>query len=222
MPAIDPTLIPSDLADYYRQAQTRLGPGRYQAHMYGREHQERRFQAVLDVARELKLARQARTCLEIGCCEGKMTAELAGLFERVTAVDFVPELLEVCPDLPNVTYRVLDIETVKPSAIRLFPRCAVGVMSEVIEHLRDPYLALYKALHWCDALIITTPINETPNSAAFALDRLGCEVTPGEASGHVWAWTFDEFCDLMRAFDPWHLRQVDHVTALAVLRGAYA
>jgi 2-polyprenyl-3-methyl-5-hydroxy-6-metoxy-1,4-benzoquinol methylase len=95
--------------------------------------------------------------LEIGCGNGGMTRLLAPKVENLMAFDVSkPSLAELDElGLPNVTTVCGLLETFDPG--RQFESI---VMSEVIEHLRDPLFAVKKAFEWVASggtFFLTTP-----------------------------------------------------------------
>jgi len=185
--------VPANLALFYAQAQARAGAGHYQASMYRAPHQLERLEAVVAML-EWCAGQGARSCLEVGCCEGVMTARLAPLFEEVVAVDFTPELLAACPTLPGVTYEQHNAETWTPD--RPFD---VVVLSEVVEHLRDPLGVVRRLASRAEWLVVSTPVNETPNPRTFDPLLLGNEAAIGDAAGHVWCFAPGDLLALVEA-----------------------
>jgi trans-aconitate methyltransferase len=95
--------------------------------------------------------------LEIGCGNGGMTRLLAERASHVTAVDVSSASLEVLRALrlPNVSVVDTLIEHYRPGV-----RFDFIVMSEVIEHLRDPVAVLSQVRQWLapgGAMLITSP-----------------------------------------------------------------
>lgn len=98
-----------------------------------------------------------KTLLEIGCGNGGMTRLLAPKVDELTAFDVsAPSLKEVEEmKLPNVATARGLIESFAPG--RQFDWV---VLSEVIEHLRDPLAVIKKAFEFLapnGSLVITTP-----------------------------------------------------------------
>ena len=95
--------------------------------------------------------------LEIGCGNGGMTRLLSPLVDSITAFDVSEPSLELLRklELPNVTTAQGLIEDFKPG--RAFDWV---LLSEVIEHLRDPVTTVCKAFELVKpggALVLTTP-----------------------------------------------------------------
>jgi 2-polyprenyl-3-methyl-5-hydroxy-6-metoxy-1,4-benzoquinol methylase len=83
--------------------------------------------------------------LEIGCADGTVTAMLAGQAERVVALDLCRESIERlrARGLANVEAVCGFVERYDPG--RTFDWI---VMSEVLEHLRDPRAVVQRCLGW--------------------------------------------------------------------------
>lgn len=95
--------------------------------------------------------------LEIGCGNGGMTRLLAPKVDHLTAFDVSEPSLKQLEELglPNVVTAKGLLESFEPG--RQFDRI---VMSEVIEHLRDPFAAITRAFEWVaprGEFILTTP-----------------------------------------------------------------
>lgn len=182
IPSLPAEAVPGNLATFYAQAQARAGAGHYQASMYRAPHQLSRLDAVVGLAARAA-DDGAATCLEVGCCEGVMTARLAPLFERVLAVDFVPEFLAACPALKGVTYEQRNAEVWSPAE-----PVDVVVISETLEHLRDPLGALERLTRRARWLVLSVPTNEIPNPRTFDPLLLGNEAVVADAAGHIWSF----------------------------------
>lgn len=97
------------------------------------------------------------TLLEIGCGNGGMTKLLAPKVKHLTAFDVSAPSLKQVEDLglPNVSTAQGLIEDFKPE--NQFDQI---VLSEVIEHLREPLAAMRRCFEWLapnGLLLITTP-----------------------------------------------------------------
>lgn len=125
-----------------------------------------------------------------------MTERLAPLFDHVLAVDFVPELLAACPDLDGVTYAVRNAEVWTPTADEA---ADVVVVSEVLEHLRDPLGAVQRLTRGAQFAVLSVPVNETPNPRTFDPLLLGNEAMIGDAAGHVWSFAPGDLLALAEA-----------------------
>lgn len=102
-------------------------------------HYERpRIEWILDTVR-------GGVLLEVGCGNGGLTQLLSPRVDRVVALDVSNPSIEalISLRLPNVEARVAFIEEFQPV-------CAFDwiVLTEVVEHLRDPQKALRRCLNW--------------------------------------------------------------------------
>ena len=178
---VEPNVIPSDLRDWYDNLYGRLAPGEYSSCiMYGHPHQDARFDTVLDMA---ALVAPRFVCLEVGCAEGKMTERLAGLFAYVHAIDISQVAISRAPRLLNVTYDVGDIENWRYHG----QYYDLIVISEVLEHLREPAKVLADLGQRASYVLASVPTNEDANESTFNLDLLGNEKRAGDAAGHIHA-----------------------------------
>lgn len=178
---VEPQVIPDDLRDWYDALYARLAPGEYSERiMYGRPHQDTRFDAVLEVA---ALVASRFVCLEVGCAEGKMTERLATMFSYVEAIDISRIAISRAPRLPNVTYQVGDIENWRFHG----QHYDLIVISEVLEHLREPEKVLAELGQRATFVLASVPTNEDANERTFNLDLLGNEQRAGDAAGHIHA-----------------------------------
>lgn len=188
--------IPDDLSEHWQRLQDTTGPGRLQSDIGMKdEHQRVRHDRVLEIT--AKFAGHAEACLEIGCCEGVMTARLAEMFSSVLAVDFVQSLLDACPQIPNVEYVLADVQTWEPPG-----SFDVVVISEVLEHLRDPVAVLRRLAEHTRVIVASCPVNEElqPDTAwsVEAVDRMmhGGQAGIGDGAGHLWAMDMDGFTSM--------------------------
>jgi len=97
------------------------------------------------------------TVLEIGCADGTVTAMLAEKTDRVVALDLCRESVERlrARGLPNVEAVCGFVERFEPG--RSFDWI---VMSEVLEHLRDPGAVIGRCLQWLaprGRLLVSSP-----------------------------------------------------------------
>lgn len=204
--------IPADLASFYADLSRRAGPGQWQAGYMRREHQRQKLQRLLALLDEL-YHQGARTCLEVACAEGYVTVFLADLFNRVEAIDLSPDFLAVCPELPNVRYYQADIEHWTPRH-----GYDVVLLSEILEHLKDPGAAVRKLAPRAKWIMACSPINEEPNPAAFDPALYGIEVACGDASGHVWSFDRAGFLGLFDGLDVVH-DEISWPDCLVIARG---
>jgi protein-L-isoaspartate O-methyltransferase len=86
--------------------------------------------------------------LELGCGTGRVTAALAGMFERVTATDVSPGHLQLCREamakrgLTNIEYVILD----NPDRVSNLPACSFFLSTIVLQH--NPPPLIYYLLDW--------------------------------------------------------------------------
>lgn len=181
--------VPGDLAGWYARTYAHVGPGRYQQLAYHAGHEQERLARTLEVIEGIE-GRGA--CLEVGCSEGIITAKLAPLFWHVTAMDISEQALAVAPKLPNVEYRLGNIET-----DGIGDDFDVTLLSDVLEHLRDPRATIRKCAEhsrWVVGVGPTTePLNE---SNAFAFTMIAQPQRPGDGTGHIWYMDVDGFRSL--------------------------
>lgn len=190
--------IPADLSSHWKNLQDAVGAGHLHSDVgMKEEHQRLRLERVADLVVEYAQKGPNQFVLEIGCCEGAMTAEIAPRVRGVLAVDFVQSLLDVCPQLPNVTYELQDISIWEPMRGAPFD---VTVMGEVLEHLIDP-IGVLKRLVACTYYVVAScPINEELNlDTAWDMSKIDDlmtgrqKVEAGEGAGHIWAMDEEGF-----------------------------
>lgn len=178
---LDDQQIPDDLSGFY-DAMIRRATSEYgmlQPLMYRNPAQRARLDRVLALLDGMPRG----ACLELGCCEGLVTRELAGRFGAVDAVEISAEALAHCPPLANVRYHRADAVTFEP------PRRDYDVilMLELLEHVTDPPALLRRYARLGRCIIATCPITEPVNQVgAFDVTLLGQELRQGDATGHIW------------------------------------
>jgi SAM-dependent methyltransferase len=171
--------IPADLQAFYVELYDHVGPGQYQPRFFNAPHEVKRFERTLDALRRIT---ERGSCLEVGCAEGVITAELALLFERVVAVDINPSALAHCPAFPNVEYRRVDVE--RDEITECFD---VILLADVLEHLREPVAAIRKCAAQCRWIVAVSPTTERLNlDGAFRPELLFAHRKPGDGGGHIW------------------------------------
>lgn len=187
--------IPQNPATHFERLASKWSS--LQSLMYRTPEQGRRKQAVIDTARALRLRRPSpKTCLEIGCAEGQITERLSPLFEHVTGIDVSPTMIGRAEKLllPNVTWMVADITEQDLSGTWF----DLVILSEVLEHLKEPVALLTRLASVCTYLIATCPITEPLNpEGTFNADLIGHETRQGDASGHIWAMDMEGFKSLI-------------------------
>lgn len=105
----------------------------------------------------LEQARGGRL-LELGCADGTVTAMLAGQVERVVAVDVCAEAIArvEARGLTNVSVQVALLEHFRPDT-----EFEWIIMSEVLEHLRNPVVVVAQCLSWLKpggSLLLSSPL----------------------------------------------------------------
>ena len=189
---LDAQLVPDDLGEFYEDVALRSEA--LQPLMYRNPSQQQRFERVLQMAAVLD-RRQA--ALELGCAEGMMTQRLAELYQRVDAAEISSVMLERCPPLPNVRYFWADVTDWIP------PRKSydVVILSEILEHVREPVAMLRRYASVGRRLIVTCPITEPVNrTGAFDATLLGREQRQGDATGHIWYMDMAGFMSWFHGF----------------------
>jgi 2-polyprenyl-3-methyl-5-hydroxy-6-metoxy-1,4-benzoquinol methylase len=119
--------------------------------------------------------------LEVGCADGTMTAMLASRVDHVTALDLCQESIERvrARRLPNVEAVSGFVETFEPCR-----RFDWILMSEVLEHLRDPCAAVTHCLRWLTpggSLLLSTPEGSWE----------------GDSIEHLHVFTFESWCVML-------------------------
>lgn len=187
--SIDASRIPADLEEWYADTYSRIGEGRYQTLAYNAAHERERLNKTLGVLASIE---ERGSCLEVGCSEGIITRELVKLFGRVAALDISAQAIAVCPELPNVEYIRADIET--EGLIGVFD---VILLSDVLEHLRDPKAVIQKCAEHARWMVAVGPTTEPLNEAnAFTPGLLECGQRPGDGTGHIWYMDREGFLSL--------------------------
>ena len=105
----------------------------------------------------LQRARGGRL-LELGCADGTVTGMLAGQVDRVVAVDVCEEARSrvQARGLANVSVRITLLEHFRPDI-----EFDWIIMSEVLEHLRDPVGVVARCLSWLGpggSLLLSSPL----------------------------------------------------------------
>jgi len=95
--------------------------------------------------------------LEVGCGNGGMTQLLSQRVDRIVALDVSGPSIEVLKKL-----RLTNVEPVVGLVEDYRPVCAFDwiILSEVVEHLRDPLMVIQRCLNWCKPtgkVLLTTP-----------------------------------------------------------------
>lgn len=216
--------IPDDLVAFYEALYKRMPD--VAAYYLRNPARKRVFDHVVNLVRSY--GGVGRTCLEVGCSTGEITAAIHDAFESVVAVDMVRSALRWARKrkLTNVTFTAVTDLAKFLKAVAERGGVDVIVASEVLEHTRHPAAILDLMLHAAEIVIVSVPTNEEPNPDAFNLDLLGRERKAGDATGHIWYFTHDSFltfCDAVIGLNPearglLETAQVE-MSTVAVLRG---
>jgi SAM-dependent methyltransferase len=120
-------------------------------------------------------ARAGEAVLDVGCGSGFYTRELARLRATVTATEYTPAALvqarrNVGDLAPEIEFRVEDAQALS------LPDASVDrvLLSEVIEHLREPERAVAEAarvLRPGGVLVVSTPSRFSPLNLAYGVKR---------------------------------------------------
>lgn len=211
--------IPSNLAAHMNAVAAAVP--RFTDTIYREPHDLRRLDRVL-MNVGLLSARVRRfdsqlpfTILEIGCAEGRMTEGMALFASFIEAVDFCPEMIARCKPIAKVQYHVRDIEAWTPSGTD-----DLIVISEVLEHLRNPQAVIDRLIPHCRHLLATCPISESLNpEGTFDANLLGRESHQGDASGHVWAMDMEGFKSWFDKYEIVHEEIISGVNGLVIVKG---
>ena len=199
---LDAAAIPQDLGGFYDDVALRVPS--LQHIMYRNPNSQLRFWRVIDYAKETT---PARFCLELGCSEGMMTAELARTFAHVDAVEISRAMLDRCVSLPGVTYHHADANTFEPP----MPHYDLVVMSEILEHVEDPVGMLQRYAKIGKRIIATCPVTEPVNGVgAFDATLLGRETRQGDATGHIWYMDMAGFLTWFDGLRVVHSERIGH------------
>ncbi len=196
------------LAFYEAAAQT---PG-VQEIMTRPPHRRKQWMRYLDIL--TFIAPYAPTILELGCCEGLMTVEIARRARHVVAVDWSPTCLARARarGLDNVEWVEDDVMALTAQWRRQERHFDLVVASDVLEHVEDP-LSLMRGLGCIsDGMLASSPINEEPNPLAFDYERQRNPLRIGDGSAHIWSFRPDTFRSLFSEI--WHEETFDNVTFL--------
>ena len=191
--------IPKDLGVFYDALA--IGAPDYTGNLYRFEQAQRRVKRLLEWCRDLAENRGVKNVLEMGCAEGYVTRRLSAIFEWVWAFDISAELIARCPSLHNVKFYQADarsVEICSPDNRTESDDNALVIMSEILEHLRDPRELLER---WAPAvryLLVTCPVTELINKNAFDASLITRETYPGDATGHIWAMDMAGFKSLFK------------------------
>ena len=205
--------IPADVLTYYNGLWQGREPGFVHASQYRWGHAEERKARIVALAKDLAEREGLTTCLEVGCCEGIMTQELAVVFGQVTAVDIVPAFIRNCPALPNVAYAVRDIEHWTPGG-----SFGLIVVAEVLEHLREPAAAVRRLVGHCRYLLASCPISEELNPDTCDASLFMQENKNGDAAGHLWAMDMEGFASLFAGLEAVYQEEFGP-TGIVMVRG---
>jgi len=92
---------------------------------------------------------RCKSVLELGCGTGKNTAMLAGIAERVHALDFSQGMIERAKEklpLPNVNYELADITEPWPAKNQSYDLIACNLVLEHVRHLPFIFAEAFRVL----------------------------------------------------------------------------
>lgn len=192
--------IPKDLSEHWQSLQDTAGAGHLHTDVgMKEEHQRLRLERVAELTVEYAKKGPNQWVLEMGCCEGAMTSLIAPGVEQVLAVDFVQSLLDECPVIQNVEYRLQDVATWGMELDDEGP-WDVMVMAEILEHLEDPIGVLKRWQDLVYYVVASCPVNESLNhDTAWDMSKIDDlltgrgPVSAGEGAGHIWAMDEEGF-----------------------------
>jgi hypothetical protein len=185
-----------DPREFWDTLGNKLLAGHLHRRMYVHERQMERFKTIIQMAEGIE--GDDLSCLEIGCCEGLMTNVLRRMFDRVVAVDVSPVLIEHCPPLPNVEYLCRDVDDWIPMDDYPDTIFDCVILSEVVEHLRNPVDVIKRLSGIARFLIVSSPVGSdrlTDRTWDHSLYGEG-QTQVGDATGHLWTWDMDGFKSL--------------------------
>lgn len=161
-------------------------PG-YQERMYRIAHQQWRLGRIKELL--TPMLPLCQKVLEVGCADGMLTQWLAERVPHVTAIDRAAPCIERCLalGLPNVEFVNRPLRMIKETEFDL------AVISEVLEHLRDPEAELERLGKMAKVILATVPVSETPNKDAFSVEAYHNPKKAGDGTGHIWAFRLDTF-----------------------------
>lgn len=132
-----------------------------------------------------------RHVVDLGSGNGRKLARFAGRFE-VVAVDVGSNLARVAEALPAATRIEHDLERGLPELPEAMLRTSVVLLSDVIEHLRDPLPVLRRLAEWariCPYVLLSTPDRDRVRGPA--------DLGPPANRAHVREWNLSELTRLL-------------------------
>ena len=195
--SLPPDAIPEDTSLFWTALAEKLGAKELNLRFYRSNTTRRRVKTMFHLVSKCE---PLTTCLEIGCGAGLLTAELAGAFEHVSAIDSCRALIDAAPHLSNAIFYRIDADTgfIPPAPS---PYC-VAFLSEILEHVRDPHKLVANCASAADFIVASSPIGETLSDKPFDLSAY--DETPEhheDGSGHIWAWDLEGFASLFKGFE---------------------
>ncbi len=194
--SLPPEAIPEDTSLFWTALTKKLGAKELNLRFYRSNTTRRRVKTMFHLVSKCE---PLTTCLEIGCGAGLITAELAGAFNEVSAVDSCEALLDAAPKLPNVTYHWSDADKIDWPTLAPF---RVMFLSEILEHVRDPHKLVAGCAGIADFIVASSPIGEALSDKPF--DLAAYDETPEhheDGSGHIWAWDLEGFASLFEGLE---------------------
>jgi SAM-dependent methyltransferase len=129
--------------------------------------------------------------IDLGSGNGRKLAQFAGRFD-VVAVDVGSNLVSVAEAIPAATRIEFDLERGLPPIPEETLRSSVVILSDVIEHLRDPLPLLRRLAAWariCPYVLVSTPDRDRVRGPA--------DVGPPANRAHVREWNLSELTRLL-------------------------
>jgi 2-polyprenyl-3-methyl-5-hydroxy-6-metoxy-1,4-benzoquinol methylase len=194
--------LPKSFANYYtelakraRQRPADAPPVAPQPEGYVSPHWYRR-NAVLGFIERVHAATPHALALEIGCGGGGYLEWLSKWFIKVDAYDISSAYVATVPKFANTNIFVQDASKYEP--LRTYD---LILISEVLEHLVNPVVAIRRNIKHCRWLVASCPIHEELNpDGAFDLDRVWDAKRAGDSTGHIWSMDLEGMVSMFKDY----------------------